>query len=456
MQVQTSKRTRRSALDKVDGLVRQRGKGPNGSDLFFIRVKDGKSETGKLLYKKFGPVTEDRVPEIERRAKEYLAARAEEQAPRVLGKLHKRTLGEWLVIWLEDVVRVGQSATTYDHYKLAIKNHILPDPIADVALADLSFERLLLWRREQEAKGTGRPTINYALARIKAALEVGATTDFKAANGITRNVARKVVPLKVKQAQPYVGKPEETAAITEAIGPSYMQAIVQVATDLGLRRSEIIGLQWGDLDLEAGTATIKRHVVVSGSGAERTMRIADGTKTSKGQWATLNLSDASIAALRQTRVRLMEHKLAGETILWKNGRKACGQTRAIYVDTANHRTGEPYVVPTSAAGMVGPDALVFPYWDGMPWDPTTLGNWFVRLCAKVGIKGKSIHDLRHDCATFLIAAQVPLTVVADHMRHADASITAKVYAHLLASQDRLAVNTFNRIWSSVYAEDVAV
>jgi integrase len=442
MQLQASRRSRRTVLDKVDGLVKIKGAGETA--LYFIRVKDGRSETGKLLYKKFGPVTEDRIPEIDAKARAYAKARAEEQKPRVLGKLHKRTLGEWLEIWLEDVVRVGQSASTYDHYKFSVGAYLIKNSIAQVALVDLDQERIGKWRRELEARGVGRATINYALARLKAALEVAIEPSRLANNGIRINMARKLVPLKVKEKQPYVGSHAETRLVAEAIGPNYMQALVQVATDLGLRRSETAALQWGDFDLDGGTVTIKRHLVISGSGAERTLRIVDGTKTSAGKWHTLNLSDRSVAALHECRQRLLEHKVASGKA-WK----ADQTSRAIYVDTANHRTGTPYVVPSNP---VADDALVFPYWDGMPWDPTTLGNWFVRQCNKVGVKGKSIHDLRHDCATFLIGAGVPLTVVADHMRHKDASLTAKVYSHLLASQDRLAVSTFNRIWADVYAD----
>lgn len=443
----TARRPRSTKLDKITGLVRLEGKGPNGVDLFFVRVKDGRSETGRLLYKKFGPVTKDRVAEIADKAEAYRKGREEQHKPRVTGKLHKRTLGEWLEIWIENVVRADAAASSYDHYKLSLRHYLLANSIAQVALADLTQERVEIWRGELDESGVGRPSINYALARLKGALEIAIEPARFADNGISINVARKVKPLKVAATVPWIGKPEETVAITQAIGPSYMQALVQFATDTGARRSEIAALTWGDLDLERGTLTFKRHMTVSGHGEERMVRIAPGTKTSKGAWATLNLSDQTIAMLRQTRERLLEHKLA--TREWKAGRA----TRATFVATSNDRTGTPYIVPQNP---IAADALVFPYWDGSPWDVTTLGNWFVRMAEKAGIKGKSIHDLRHDCATFLIGLGVPLTVVADHMRHKDASLTAKVYVHLLASQDRLAVATQNRIWSALYAAEQAV
>lgn len=417
---------------------------------WMAKIPDGKDETGKQLYKLIKRADVDVV--IELRDK-YLADRKEGQA-RQLGRPAKgMTVGEWVTHWLEHVVRVGQSASTYDVYKTSVDMRIVGNALGKLPLTLLTKKRVEEWRGELEQAGDGAPAINSALARLKTALEEATEQDRRAETGISINVARKVRPLKVAKATPYVGSPDETRRLVDALAGTYLASLIQVSTDLGLRRSESAGLQWGDIDFEAGTVTIKRHVVVSGSGATRVQRIVPGTKTSKGAWYTLPLSARSLAMLREAQTLLREHKL--RTRGWQAGTV----TAFVYTSTASGRTGTPYVVPQDPCA---PDAFVWPYRrplsgaprdnvDGGPWDPTTLGGWFVRLCRSLGIVGKSLHDLRHDCATFLIGAGVPLTVVADHMRHKDAALTASVYAHLLASQERLAVRTQDALWDRLYA-----
>jgi integrase len=96
---------------------------------------------------------------------------------------------------------------------------------------------------------------------------------------------------------------------------------------------------------------------------------------------------------------------------------------------------------------VAPEALIFPAEDGDAWKPRAISNWFVgTLCPKAGITTKSLHSMRHDCATFMLSAGVPLTVVSKHMRHANSAITADTYAHLLRSQESLGAEERGAIW----------
>ena len=449
-----STRRRGQIAERDMRYIVQLGKQGSADVRWMAKIPDGRNENGKPLYKRIKRSDLDVVISLR---DAYLKGQRE-QKPRQLGRPEKgMTVGQWVTHWLEHVVRVDKSASTYDMYLPRIERHVIHNSLGQRPLAQLTQGRVEEWRGELEQAGVSRSVINYVLARLKTALEVAVEPGRQAETGITLNVARKVKPLKVADTVPYVGDPAETVRLVAALGDTYLASLIQVATDLGLRRSEIAGLQWGDLDLDAGLVTIKRHLVVSGNGDTRTRRFLAGTKTSKGAWKTLPLSSRSVAMLRQAQTQLREHKMACPT--WRAGTV----TSFFYAATSTSRTGTPYIVPQNP---IAPDALVWPYRrtanshnvdnvDGAPWDPTTLGNWFVHLARRVGIVGKTIHDLRHDCATFLIGAGVPLTVVADHMRHKDAALTAKVYAHLLASQERLAVRTQDQLWDTLYATSAA-
>lgn len=425
MQSQTSTRRRRDGKD-----LRYVHQLADGS--WLAKVPDGKDPHGKLLYKRF------RAKDVEvviARRDEYLKSRQQLQQPRKLGRIHNMTLGEWLTHWLDQKVRRECSKTTYDNYAYAVDRYIRPK-LGTIALNELTATRIETWRNGLEDGGLGHASVNYSLTRLKTALEVAIEPGRQVETGITRNVAENVKRLEEREAKDYRPDPSDTLKLVAAIGEHYMAAMPLVATDLGLRRGDVAGLHWGDVDLDAGKVYLRWHVVSSGHKAERDTRIVPGSKTRDGD--ELPLSPQSVAALRIARQRLREHRLASRS--WKAGRTS---------DVAYSSTGKPYVVPQHADA---PEALVFPASDGDVFKPGAMGQWFAGICRKAGVE-KTMHSLRHDCATFLLNAGVPLPVVSAHMRHANSAITAKIYAHLLRDDSRVAADTFSRIWQA--QEDAA-
>lgn len=394
-----------------------------------------------------------------------------------------KTTGEWATHCLENIVGAERSAATYDNYKW-VTNTLIRNapkgvkPLGPIPFPQLTIERMEQWRTDLERAGVGIPSINYAIARLRYMYSVALKRQMP---GITQNRAQLVTKLKLKKTTPYVGSPAETRAMIEAAGEDYMASVIQVATDAGLRRSEICGLQWGDINWDDGTLTLRRHVVASGdkSIGQRATRIIPGTKESDGEEETVQISDRALAMLRQTKDILGflgRSWKAGATIGtrraaatkdeadWNRGydatrnrarRRAAGlrpmpSNQAIYVTDARARTGIPYAIPSNPTAD---DAFVWPSADGTLMEPSSLGNWFAKVAELAGIKGKTLHDMRHDCATFMIGAGEPISVVAAQMRHKDASITASTYVHLLKDQEKRARNTFNALWSAVYADE---
>jgi integrase len=159
----------------------------------------------------------------------------------------------------------------------------------------------------------------------------------------------------------------------------------------GLRRGEIAGLRWSDIDFDAGTLTVAGTRVEVGT----TSTVLENEPKTMSSRRTLPLDAGMIAVLRRAKATQAQEKLA---------------LGAGFADSG-------YVASTEA---------------GQPYTPGALTHMWHDLAAATGVRRIRLHDARHSCGTALHLRGVPLAVIAKWLGHADASITAKIYAH---SQD---------------------
>ena len=158
----------------------------------------------------------------------------------------------------------------------------------------------------------------------------------------------------------------------------------------GLRRGEIAGLRWADVDFDAGTLTIARSRVQVGAATV----VENEPKTASSR-RTLPLDDGLMAC--------------------------CGAPRR-----ARRRRSSPLGAGYADSGYVASNEA------GQPYTPGVLTQHVARLAESAGVRPIRLHDARHSCGTALHLRGVPLAVIAKWLGHADAAITAKIYAH---SQD---------------------
>jgi integrase len=159
----------------------------------------------------------------------------------------------------------------------------------------------------------------------------------------------------------------------------------------GLRRGGIAGLRWSDVDFDAGTLTIARSRVEVGT----TSTVVENEPKTASSRRTLPLDDGLIAVLRRAKAIQAQEKLA---------------VGAGYADSG-------YVASIEA---------------GQPYTPGVLTHMWHDVAEAAGVRRIRLHDARHSCGTALHLRGVPLAVIAKWLGHADAAITAKIYAH---SQD---------------------
>lgn len=165
-----------------------------------------------------------------------------------------------------------------------------------------------------------------------------------------------------------------------------LHALYVVAATLGLRRGELLGLRWSDLDLDNGTATIGQTVQRAGG----ELRLQD-TKTED--------SDSILPLPDWTWLALLDHQ--------ERQRRERDRLAEVWQD----------------------HGLVFPSEVGTPMEPRNLNRHFAGLREKAGCPDIRLHDLRHTVVSLLMELGVPPHVVQAIARHADVKITLKVYSH---------------------------
>ena len=180
-----------------------------------------------------------------------------------------------------------------------------------------------------------------------------------------------------------------------------LHALFELALHTGLRKGELLGLRWEDLDLGSGTAAIRRTL----------------QRTSAGGLTTL-----------PTKTRASERRIALPT--------RCIQSLKLHHEQQQRER--------EAAGTAWqPNGHVFTTAQGGSIDPTNLTRAFTTLLSKAGLRRIRFHDLRHSTATLLLEQGVELVVIKELLGHAHIGVTATVYAHVRLRLQRDAIDTLS-------------
>ena len=313
------------------------------------------------------------------------------------------TVSRFLEDWLERFLPGTVSPRTERIYRNAVGAYIVPT-VGSVKLRQLSPAHVSEMLSALEAKGYAPETRRIARAVLRRALRRAEQEGI-----LTRNVAAIADGVKIPHREGRTLTPEQAKVFLGAVKGDRLEAAYVVALALGLRRGELLGLSWDDVELEDTMPLVRiRRQLLRHSG--QGVLLAD-LKTA-GSRRTLHLSQPIVDLLRVHRTRQSEEKRASG--IWQN--------------SAN---------------------LVFTSTIGTPLDPEAFGRTVPRICKKAELGHWSIHELRHSCASLLLAMGVPLEVVSDTLGHASIRVTMDVYGHLLAPSRMHAAEAMRRaLWLS--------
>lgn len=222
---------------------------------------------------------------------------------------------------------------------------------------------------------------------------------------IFSNPCSRVVLPKNKHKEAVYLDEEQAADLLAALDKESMQhqVIVKLLLFTGMRRGELCGLEWKDIDFERAVITVRRSsLYLPGKGI-----FEDETKNATSE-RCMKVSADVVTMLRAWRAEQSKQRL---------------------------RMGDQWQ---------DSDRL-FTAWNGAPIRPDVITAWFHKFVTKNGLPPIHIHSLRHTNATLLIAAGTNLTTVAARLGHANSTTTSKIYAHAIKSADQAAAEVLQDI-----------
>ena len=325
-----------------------------------------------------------------RKAEAELARlRAEFEPPKEVGDLSSDMLfADYLLEWLE-IAKGRLAVATYSSYAAMIKKPVGPYfRQRNLTLRELEARHLQMFYSEMLRKVKPNTVIHYH-AIIHSALKYAVKTDM-----LVQNVADKVDRPKKNSFQPVFLSAEEMQKMFEALRGTKLELPVLVAAFYGLRRSEALGLKWDAIDFERGTISVIRTVTTITLDGKQTEIEQQSAKT-KSSLRTLPL----IGSFREYFLQVKEAQ--------ELNKQVCG-------NCYNHEYD----------GFVFVDEL------GERMRANYLTSAFPKFLEDHGLRRMRFHDLRHSCASLLLANGVPLKHIQEWLGHSDFTTTANIYAHL--------------------------
>lgn len=307
---------------------------------------------------------------------------------------NKKTLGEHLTEWLDGRRKIRES--TRGNYRNAIKpiieqlGHVELQKLTK-AQVDQTINTMLTAGRRVGTKG--RPlapaTVTLALTVLCMALD-----DALKQGLVVRNVARLVDRPGTGHSEMATWTAEQAQAFLVSVAEDRLYAAWCLSL-YGLRRGEVLGLRWCDIDLDENTLSVcVTRIIVEGR------VVHSEPKTERGK-RTLPLDPGLAGALRRLRAHSAAERLAAGTA-YSSACEDCGEAH-LFVDNL-----------------------------GDPVHPESYSDRFEVLVKRAGLPAIRLHDTRHTCGTLMSLRGVQPAVISAWLGHANAAFTMKTYVH---SQD---------------------
>ena len=308
------------------------------------------------------------------------------------------TLAAFLDSWLYGTAKSRLRRSTFVRYETLLRLHVLPS-LGRIPVNKLSPQDVQHLIKDLLAAGLAPRTVIQVRAILRTALNQAVRHSLAQKNSAALSDAPKVPAFKPA----YLDAVQAERLLAACKGHS-LEAFVTLALTSGLRVGELLGLSWGDIDFDNRTLTVKRQqlrvgkeVIVCEPKTERSARTIPLTQMAID--ALLNLKEWQIS---EHRADLEKRVLSGRVFTNENG------------------------------------ALL---------QSGTVLRQFQRLVAQAGLPKMRLHDLRHSCATLLLAKAVHPRVVMEILGHSTIAMTMNVYSHVVPEIVRDAADAMDSVFS---------
>ena len=293
------------------------------------------------------------------------------------------TFAQWLDYWYKDIILPQIEETTAYGYRGMIENYLKPQ-LGEIRLQKLTardIQQYYTWLMGEKELSPNTVIKHHNL--LTNTLNAAERQEY-----ITKNPMRAVSPPKKRQREAKFYTPEQLGTLLDKAVGTRLELPVFICAYLGLRRGELCGLRWSDIDLEHQTITIENTRTQAGK-----KEIEKGTKTASST-RTLYLPDTLCDMLKAA----------------KENQQAC---RATY---KNAYDDNDYVVVME---------------DGRPFRPNYLSELFGKFLADNDLPKIVLHELRHTFASLSNQAGIPAYNIGKALGHSTPATTQKIYTHLL-------------------------
>ena len=348
--------------------------------------------TGKQIFKSVLGKTQAEV-------KEKLKKALVEAGQIDFTKSGKYTVGTWMDEWFENVAKINVRPSSHQTYRGYIDNHIKPNigniPLEKLTTMDLQklYRTLLTKGRverieaENQPSGLSAKTVRNINQVISSALDLAVAQKIIPSNPtdaceLPKVEHREMQTIPEEQLQAFLAEAKATGV--------YEMYYIELAT--GLRRGELLGLKWQDIDWKNGIIRVRRQIArVDG-------RIVEAPLKTKNSYRTVTISPQAIEVLKQQKAK----------------------------------THDQYVFPSPNGGPISPDSV---------------NNMLKRVLARAGIPEVRFHDLRHTFATIALQNGVDIKTVSGMLGHFSAGFTLDTYAHVTTAAQKEAAQTMGNVLS---------
>ncbi len=347
-------------------------------------------ENGKQIFKNVLGKTQ---AEVKEKLKKALA-----DSQRLdLAKQGKYTIGTWMDAWFENVAKIKVRPSSHQTYRGYIDNHIKPNigniPLEKLTTMELQklYRKLLTSGRverieaKEQPKGLSAKTVRNINQVISSAMDLVVEQKIILGNStsacsLPRVEHKEMQTISAEQLQDFLEEAKRSGG--------YEMYYIDLST--GLRRGELLGLKWEDIDMQQGIIRIWRQVSrIDG-------KIVEATLKTKNSYRAVTISPQAIEVLKEQK----------------------------------EKTNDEYVFPSPNGGPISPDSV---------------NNMLKRVLERAGIPKVRFHDLRHTFATLALQNGVDIKTVSGMLGHFSAGFTLDTYAHMTTAAQKEAAQTMGNV-----------
>lgn len=362
---------------------------------YYVVLYMGKKADGKKDYKWYSGYNtqkeaDDGLTELRKAAKD-----------KTLVDNNNMTVDDYFDIWMEDHVKPNLAEGTADRNNSARLQ--ASAMFGRTKIQKLEPYHVQRWVNEMAKLGLSKSTIVTYYNAIKAAFNKAVSWRI-----LSRNPCVEITLPKVKKKTMKTLTATEVTMLLEVTKGHPMQLVILLAASCGMRRGEILGLRWRQVDMDNQTLHLSENYTQSSQGAKL------GDLKTESSYRTVNFSDSVKKALKEQRSRQIE---------------ALRSSPVIPIESLTEDSLQ--------------DLHVCTWYDLRPIRPLYVTKRFKELAKALELPDIRFHDLRHTHATLLLMAGVHPKVVQERLGHSTIAMTLDTYSHILPSMQKEASQLLN-------------